>query len=116
MSGQQHAPAALYSRERPGTHFTHFSFIRQCASQAIARVYVSHYFALNYYLPSGEVRDQFQAHLQKLRKATIIDVMTVLLVTLGSHWTNFHEILYLSIFRKSIEKVQVTLKSDEYNG
>ena len=22
VSGQQHAPAALYSRERPGTHFT----------------------------------------------------------------------------------------------
>jgi len=22
MSGQQHAPAALYPRERPGTHFT----------------------------------------------------------------------------------------------
>ena len=23
MSGQQHAPAALYPRERPGTHFTY---------------------------------------------------------------------------------------------
>jgi hypothetical protein len=32
---------------------------------------------------------------------------------LGSHWTDFHEILYLSIFRKSIEKSQVSLKSDK---
>jgi hypothetical protein len=28
---------------------------------------------------------------------------------LGSHWTDFHEILYLSIFRKSVEKIQVSL-------
>jgi hypothetical protein len=26
---------------------------------------------------------------------------------LGSQWTNFHESLYLSIFRKSVEKIQV---------
>jgi hypothetical protein len=32
------------------------------------------------------------------------------------HWTVFHEILYLSIFRKSVEKIQGSLKSDEKNG
>jgi hypothetical protein len=32
---------------------------------------------------------------------------------LGSHWTDFHEILYLSIFRKSVERVKILLKSDE---
>jgi hypothetical protein len=32
---------------------------------------------------------------------------------LGSHWKNFRKILYLSIFRKSIEKGQVSLKSDK---
>jgi hypothetical protein len=26
---------------------------------------------------------------------------------LGSHWTDFHEISYLSIFRNSVEKIQV---------
>ena len=31
---------------------------------------------------------------------------------LGSHWTDFHEIWYLNIFRKSIVNVQVSLKSD----
>ena len=30
----------------------------------------------------------------------------------GFHWTNFHEIWYLSIFWKSVQKIQVSLKSD----
>jgi hypothetical protein len=29
---------------------------------------------------------------------------------LGSHWTDFREILNLSIFRKTVEKIQVSLK------
>jgi len=35
---------------------------------------------------------------------------------LGPHYTNFHEILYLNIFRKSIHKVQILLKSDNITG
>jgi len=35
---------------------------------------------------------------------------------LGCHWTDFHEIWYLSIFRKSIQKIQGSLKSDKKNG
>jgi hypothetical protein len=35
---------------------------------------------------------------------------------LGSHWTDFLEIWYLSIFRKSIEKIQMSLKPDKNNG
>ena len=34
----------------------------------------------------------------------------------GSNWKDFHEILYLSIFRKSTEKIQVSLNSDKNNG
>ena len=30
----------------------------------------------------------------------------------GSHWTDFHEIWYLSIFRKPFEQIQVSLKSE----
>jgi hypothetical protein len=33
---------------------------------------------------------------------------------LGSHWKDFHEILYFRIFRKSVEDIQVT--SDKNNG
>jgi len=35
---------------------------------------------------------------------------------LGSHWTDFREILYLIIFRKYIEKIKVSLKSDKNEG
>ena len=34
----------------------------------------------------------------------------------GFHWTDFHEILFLSIFRKSVKKIQVSLKADKNNG
>jgi hypothetical protein len=42
--------------------------------------------------------------------------LSVRMEQLGSHWKNFHEILYLSIFRKSVMKNQVSLKSDKNKG
>jgi len=35
---------------------------------------------------------------------------------LGSHWTDFHEIWYLSIVQNSVQKVQVLLKLDNNKG
>jgi hypothetical protein len=35
---------------------------------------------------------------------------------LGSHWTDFHEIWDLCIFRKPVEKIQVSLKHGKNNG
>jgi len=35
---------------------------------------------------------------------------------LGSDWTNLYEILYLRIFRKSGDTIQVSLKCDNNNG
>jgi len=35
---------------------------------------------------------------------------------LNSHWTDLHEIWYLSMFRKYVEKIQVSFKSDKNNG
>jgi len=35
---------------------------------------------------------------------------------LGSHWTDVHEIWCLGILRKSVEKIQVSLKADKNNG
>jgi hypothetical protein len=37
-------------------------------------------------------------------------------IQLGSHLTDFHEILYLSIFQSSEEEIQVSLKSDKNSG
>ena len=36
-------------------------------------------------------------------------------IKLGSHSTDFHQIWYLRIFRKSVQKIQVSLKSDKNN-
>jgi len=35
---------------------------------------------------------------------------------LGCHWTELHVICYLTVFRKTVEKIQVSLKSDKNNG
>ena len=55
-----------------------------------------------------------------MRKTTIHFVMSVLrsvrtsvCVELSSHWKDFDEIWYLSIFIKSVDKIQVLLKSDK---
>ena len=34
---------------------------------------------------------------------------------LGYYWTDFHKICCLSVFRKYVEKIQVTLKLDKSN-
>jgi putative effector of murein hydrolase len=55
----------------------------------------------------------------EFQKVTISLVMTVCpsihMETLGSHWMNFHEVLYLSIIKKSVKTIQVSLKSDDNN-
>jgi hypothetical protein len=55
-----------------------------------------------------------------LRNATISFIMhvrpSVRMEKLGSHWTDFDEIWHLSFFRKSVDKTQVSLKSDKNNG
>ena len=63
--------------------------------------------------------EEYLGVFTKLRKSTISFAMSVCpsvrlsvcLKQLGSHWRNFHEIWYLGNFRKSVEKIQVTLKT-----
>ena len=67
-----------------------------------------------------ETSNTFLGAFAKLHKATISFVMSVCssvrIEQLGSHWTDFHEIWYMSIFRKSVEKIQVSLRSDKNSG
>jgi hypothetical protein len=42
--------------------------------------------------------------------------MSVRMEQPGSHWTDFDEIWYLRLFRKSVEKTKVSLQSDKNNG
>ena len=61
----------------------------------------------------------FLGVLAKLRKASISFFMFIRLSArmeqLGSNWTGFREVSYIIIWRKSVEKVQLSLKSDKYN-
>jgi hypothetical protein len=53
----------------------------------------------------------------KWRKATISFVRYVFLsVRMDQFSSNFHKIWHLNIFRKSVENIQVSLKSDKKNG
>ena len=52
----------------------------------------------------------------RLQKATHSFVMSVRPHELThSHGTGFHEMWYLSILQKKVEKIQVSLKSEQYN-
>jgi hypothetical protein len=42
--------------------------------------------------------------------------LSVRMEQLGSPWTDFHEVWYLNIFRKSVEKIQILLKYDKNTG
>jgi len=44
---------------------------------------------------------------------TAINIMSVRVEQLCSHWIDFHKIWHLSVFRKSVGKLQVSLKSDK---
>jgi len=58
--------------------------------------------------------------LAEFRKATISAVVFVCsfvhMEQLGSQWTDVHETSHLNIFRKSFERIQVSLRSDKNNG
>jgi hypothetical protein len=58
--------------------------------------------------------------LTAFRKTTISFIMSVRhsvrMEQLVSHRTDFYGIVYLSVFRKSAEKVWVLLNSDKNNG
>jgi hypothetical protein len=62
----------------------------------------------------------FLGPFANFRKATLSFVISVRLFVrieqLGYHWTYFHEILYLNIFRKYVEKIEVSLEVYKNNG
>jgi len=59
-----------------------------------------------------------QAHSQKCEKRPSASSARPSFRTeqLGSQWTNFHEIWYLSIFRKLVEKSHISLRSGKNDG
>ena len=69
--------------------------------------------AVLYFIPMFTL-NMFVGAFEKLRKTTIGFVMSLRpsvcpsfrMEQIGSHWTDFHEIWYLSIFRKSDKKIK----------
>ena len=63
---------------------------------------------------------QFLGAFAKFLRATINFVMSVCssvrMEQFFFHWTDFHEIWYLSILLKSLEKIQIPSKYDKSNG
>jgi hypothetical protein len=62
----------------------------------------------------------FFRRVSKLATKTIYFIMSVRpsgpMEQLGSHWTEFHEIPYFTILPKSVEKIQLSLKSVNNSG
>ena len=59
----------------------------------------------------------FLCAFTKLRKRLVDSLfLSVCIEQLGYHWADFHKILCLRTFRKSVQKIQVSLKSDSNEG
>ena len=83
-------------------------YLDQCFANDVPR---KHVYLLSSLRICGLV---FLGAFTKLRKSDYwrpLVSLSVRVEQLGSHWTDLHEILYLGIFRKSVEKIQVWLKS-----
>ena len=52
----------------------------------------------------------------KLQQATISLVLSFRIEQLCCHWKDVNEIWYLNVYLKSIEKIQVSLKTGKNNG
>jgi hypothetical protein len=69
--------------------------------------------------PRRRSNHQFLGAFAKLPTAAVSSCLSVRVSVrmekLGSHWVDFHEIWY-AYFRKSVEKIQVSLKSYKNNG
>jgi hypothetical protein len=65
---------------------------------------------------TSRITEIFVGEFAKLRKAAIGFGMSVGMFQLCRQWTDFHGIWYLNTFRKPVEKIQVSLKSEENKG
>ena len=96
------------------------SLLSRCPSYKPTLCLVQSAQSLHYGLhTSGRVK-KILGTFEKLRKATIgfalPACLSIRMEKFGFHWTDFHEIWYLRITRKFIEKIKVSLKSDKNNG
>jgi len=81
-------------------------------------MYYNNIHCIQFYQSDAE--DDVIGAFAKLQVVTISFVVSVRLPIrmeqLGSHWTDFHDIWYLRIFRKCVVKIQVPLQYDRYSS
>ena len=93
----------------PGSFFFFFSVLRRIGT--VAEVCL----ALRNLLPLFCHRFIFSHLSQKCeRRLLFSSCLSVRMEQLGSHWTDFHEIWHSSIFRKSVQRIQVSLTGTLY--
>jgi hypothetical protein len=75
-------------------------------------------FRIQYVIPriSGAFAKLQKAIISFVTSACLSVRPSVPMEQFGSHWTDFNEIWYLRIFRKSVEKTQVSLETDRNEG
>ena len=70
--------------------------------------------------PASTTLFHFLGAFAKLRQKTISFVLFVPISVhteqLGSYWKDFHDVLYLRIFRKSVEETEISVTYDQNNG
>jgi len=99
-----------------------FVYIRTCAIVADTCV-VANGLRISYLTCNSNCTILFRHSLRRVRKIAKSDCyLSVRPSVLPSEWYNsaptgwiFHEILHLNAFRKSVDKIQVSLKSDKNN-
>ena len=70
----------------------------------------------DYKRPSLQPTGTVIGYSLSIRTTHLTNVCLSVHTELGSHWTDFHEILYLTVFRKSVGNIQGSLKSDKNKG
>ena len=106
---------------RRNSHF-HVSRLRHCPGNAklscwkeTINILTLHTRIHRYVSPPTRPPFRSVRGIAKMRKATVSCIVSIRLSdcphwTTRSHGADFHEIRYLNIFRKSVEKIQVSLK------
>jgi len=67
-------------------------------------------------LTMNTIKQVIFRRVHKIAKSDLVSSRLFVRMELSSHRTDFHDISFLSIFRISFIKIQVSLKSDKNNG
>ena len=104
----------IYSRRFEGLHFLHVHRRIFVFSRVMGVVWLGLILKNSFLLV---FLGDFENLPKRLLASSCLSVRpSVCMEQLGSHWTGFHEIWYLSSFRKHVDKIKVSLKFDNHKA